>query len=146
MMADVAFSGPFFDGSGSALFADAVRAARHAVADEGIAVVRAAFDEHIRVNNDRFTSSFTVTDESRTYTSDSGRRSYSMDVAVPENASTVTTNNATYGPWLEGYGSRNPVTRFKGYHAFEEATDQLDQQAPGIVEDALTPYIDKLNG
>jgi hypothetical protein len=145
-MADATFIGPFFDGTGAGLLADGVRAARHAVADEGVGLVRGAFDEHIRVNQGRHTSTITTTDESRTYTSPGGRRSYSMDVEVPDGATAVTTSNATYGPWLVGTGSRNPVSRFKGYPAFQEAAEQLDQAAPRIAEDALAPYIDKLNG
>src|SRR3546814_9997690 len=30
-----------------------------------------------------------------------------------------------YGPWLEGVGSRNNTTRFKGYHRSEEHTSEL---------------------
>src|SRR3546814_20243239 len=33
-----------------------------------------------------------------------------------------------YGPWLEGVGSRNNTTRFKGYHAFRKAADALDRR------------------
>ncbi len=33
-----------------------------------------------------------------------------------------------YGPWLEGVGSRNATTRFKGYHAFRKAAQALDQR------------------
>ena len=34
-----------------------------------------------------------------------------------------------YGPWLEGVGSRNsPATRFKGYHAFRRAAEQLERR------------------
>ena len=145
-MAEVTFSGPFFDAAGSQIIADGVLAARHAVADKGVGLVREAFDEHIRVNLDRHTSTITTTDESRTYTSDTGRKSYSMGVDVPDDTTVITTSNATYGPWLSGTGSRNPVTRFKGYPAFTEAADELDGQAQAVAEDALAPYIDKLNG
>lgn len=31
-----------------------------------------------------------------------------------------------YGPWLEGVGSRNNTTRFKGYHAFRKAAQALE--------------------
>lgn len=31
-----------------------------------------------------------------------------------------------YGPWLEGVGSRNNTTRFKGYHAFRKAATALE--------------------
>lgn len=37
-----------------------------------------------------------------------------------------------YGPWLEGIGSRNLTSRFRGYHAFRRA------------EAALRQYIDQL--
>lgn len=33
-----------------------------------------------------------------------------------------------YGPWLEGVGSRNNTTRFKGYHAFRKAASALDRR------------------
>lgn len=145
-MAGVTFSGPLFDSEGDAILADGVLAARHAVADKGIELVVAAFDEHIRVNNGRHTASITVTDESRSYTSDTGRRSYTLNVDVPARTTVVTTSNATYGPWLEGVGSRNASTRFKGYWGFRQATSELDQQAQQIAEDALVPYVDKLNG
>lgn len=39
-----------------------------------------------------------------------------------------------YGPWLEGTGSRNRTTRFKGYASFRRATQQLQLQAPGLVD------------
>jgi hypothetical protein len=145
-MADVTFSGPFFEPTGDQLLADGVLAARHAVADKGVELVRAVFDERIRVNTGHHTSSITTTDESRTYTSDTGRKAYSMDVDVPDDTTVVTTSNATYGPWLEGVGSRNPVTRFKGYRGFEDAATELDGQAEEIATEALAPYIEKLNG
>lgn len=37
-----------------------------------------------------------------------------------------------YGPWLEGVGSRNATTRFKGYHAFREASRALEQRIEDI--------------
>lgn len=33
-----------------------------------------------------------------------------------------------YGPWLEGVGSRNNTTRFKGYHSFRKAASALDRR------------------
>lgn len=33
-----------------------------------------------------------------------------------------------YGPWLEGVGSRNQTTRFKGYHAFRKASQALERR------------------
>lgn len=37
-----------------------------------------------------------------------------------------------YGPWLEGVGSRNNTTRFKGYHAFRNAAVALEQHIDDI--------------
>ena len=39
---------------------------------------------------------------------------------------------AVYGPWLEGVGSRNRTTRFKGYWAFRKATAALDRNIDDI--------------
>ena len=33
-----------------------------------------------------------------------------------------------YGPWLEGVSDRNAATRFKGYHAFRKAAEQLERR------------------
>jgi len=42
-----------------------------------------------------------------------------------------------YGPWLEGVGSRNAASRFKGYHAFRKAAAMLDRKAHSIGERLL---------
>ena len=39
-----------------------------------------------------------------------------------------------YGPWLEGVGSRNATTRFKGYWAFRKATSALDREIENIAD------------
>lgn len=145
-MADVTFDGPFFTAEGDELLAEGILEARHAVADKGVDLLVAAFDDHIRVNMHRHTSTITTTDESRSYTSATGHRAYTLDADVPADTTVVTTSNAAYGPWLSGAGSRNATTRFKGYPAFEEATTALDSEAQGVAEQAMQPYIDKLNG
>lgn len=42
-----------------------------------------------------------------------------------------------YGPWLEGVGSRNETTRFKGYHAFRKAASALERRIEGMGERLL---------
>lgn len=42
-----------------------------------------------------------------------------------------------YGPWLEGVGSRNNTTRFKGYHAFRKAAQALERRIEGMGERLL---------
>jgi len=42
-----------------------------------------------------------------------------------------------YGPWLEGIGSRNDTTRFKGYHAFRKAASALERRIEDMGERLL---------
>jgi hypothetical protein len=51
----------------------------------------------------------------------------------------------TYGPWLEGVGSRNATTRFKGYHTFRIIATELNTEAADIAERELPPYLAELN-
>lgn len=50
-----------------------------------------------------------------------------------------------YGPWLEGVGSRNNTTRFKGYHAFRKAAQALEARIEGMGDRLLyrnvIPYL-----
>jgi hypothetical protein len=51
-----------------------------------------------------------------------------------------------YGPWLEGVGSRNNTSRFKGYHAFRNAYRVVERKAHGIGERLLDRrYLRRMN-
>jgi hypothetical protein len=65
-------------------------------------------------------------------------RSYS-DVAV-------TDNGVIYGPWLEGVGSRNATTRFKGYFTFRRMTYKLQQRAPQIAQKNMKSLLKAMGG
>jgi hypothetical protein len=43
-------------------------------------------------------------------------------------------SNVVYGPWLEGTGSRNRTTRFKGYHVFRIVTRGMQQRAVDLAD------------
>ncbi len=51
-----------------------------------------------------------------------------------------------YGPWLEGTGSRNVTTRFKGYGMFRRTRDWMQLRAKSIVEPHIRRAVRKLNG
>lgn len=51
-----------------------------------------------------------------------------------------------YGPWLEGVGSRNGRSRFKGYSAFRTAKKEVENQAGAIIERTVERAIGELNG
>jgi hypothetical protein len=50
-----------------------------------------------------------------------------------------------YGPWLEGVGSRNATTRFKGYFSFRRARQEVEAKTAALVEPALVRYIEAVN-
>lgn len=56
----------------------------------------------------------------------------------------VTDQGVIYGPWLEGTGSRNRTTRFKGYWTFRTVSRQVDGNADRIAERVLRPVLARL--
>lgn len=146
MGADATESGPLFDGRAEAALRRGIEAAQQAVADQGKRLTMAVFAGQIRRNRGRFLASITTTGQSRTYTTRGGRQTYSMPVVVDSSAETlVTTDLATYGPWLEGTGSRNETTRFKGYHGFRKAGEELDRLAGRTASSAIAPHIREMS-
>lgn len=49
-----------------------------------------------------------------------------------------------YGPWLEGVGSRNRTTRFKGYAAFRTTTQSLERRVPTMVQPIVDRHLGQL--
>jgi hypothetical protein len=50
-----------------------------------------------------------------------------------------------YGPWLEGTGSRNATTRFKGYHTFRIICAELNAgRAKAVAERVLRRYLGRM--
>lgn len=52
-----------------------------------------------------------------------------------------------YNYWLEGTGSRNfPVTRFKGYHAFQRAYEMTQARVPNLAGVEVGKAVRRLGG
>jgi hypothetical protein len=52
-----------------------------------------------------------------------------------------------WAPWLEGVSKRNKATRFKGYHLFRDARQELeDSEAQRIADETLAEYLPKIGG
>lgn len=49
-----------------------------------------------------------------------------------------------YGPWLEGVGTRNKTTRFKGYFTFRKTKQWLDVESDKIAQVVLIRFIKEL--
>lgn len=60
------------------------------------------------------------------------------------NSVTIHDQNSVYGPWLEGTGSRNKSTRFKGYHFWRKALQETEARAGAVAERTLQPYLHRM--
>lgn len=56
------------------------------------------------------------------------------------------TRRVLYGPWLEGTGSRNSSTRFKGYRTFRTVRQELDSKTPAIIRPLIRDLLRELGG
>jgi len=50
-----------------------------------------------------------------------------------------------YGPWLEGVGSRNKSTRFKGYFSLRRAVSATTARIPALIERVARPFVERMN-
>lgn len=53
----------------------------------------------------------------------------------------VNDSGVIYGGWLEGTSRRNQATRFKGYHAFRNATQQTTGQIDRLIQPSLRRFL-----
>ena len=118
--------GPVFDGTAARLITDYLQAATKEVSEEGDRLVHA----HLKGVLKHPTGYY----ESQVQTEPRGQTDYA-----------VIDSGVIYGPWLEGTGSRNATTRFKGYATFRKMTGQLDRQARSIAYRVLDSYVRRMN-
>lgn len=64
---------------------------------------------------------------------------------VRETLGIISDGNTVYGPWLEGTGSRNATSRFKGYASFRRVGAWLQTQAQKVADKYLAKLAEKLN-
>jgi hypothetical protein len=120
----VSKTGPMFNGLAKKAARDFTREASLEIAKEGQRLWLTQLDSSIRVNTGYYTSHIKI------------------DRAGEVN--TVTDGGVIYGPWLEGVGSRNRTTRFKGYFSMRKAKTKLDRQASRIAERVLQKYLPRM--
>ena len=56
----------------------------------------------------------------------------------------ISDSGVVYGPWLEGVGSRNQATRFKGYAIFRRTRDKLQRLSRDILDKHVKKALGKL--
>lgn len=124
-MASVTISGPFFD--------ERNPAARQAMEDEALDRIGGQALADVHLNLDTSLRNPTPYYETQITSERSGDDQLVHDRGI------------IYGPWLEGTGSRNATTRFKGYASFRRAAQQLEGQVPGLLVPIVDRCVERLN-
>jgi len=124
MTNDVRASGPLFDGRAAIAVKEYTRELEHQVAQRGEQLIRTQLGHVLRHPTGRYMSSISV------------QHKFGDSV--------VTDSGIVYGPWLEGTGSRNRTTRFKGYATFRRMRHQLDSEAESIGNRLMHHYLRRM--
>lgn len=64
---------------------------------------------------------------------------YRLQIGIRSNR--VDDNGVIYGPWLEGVGSRNKTTRFKGYFTFRKVTSRIRSKKDYVTDRILRKHL-----
>lgn len=125
-MAEVTVRGPLFDGRSDGIMKDLRHDVVHDVGQQGLADVHINLETSIR--------------HPTPY--------YETQIRMQERGDTVVIDDRgiVYGPWLEGVGSRNKTTRFKGYFSFRRAAQGLAGKVPKVTREAVERAVRRLNG
>jgi|SRR5678810_62828 hypothetical protein len=116
--------GPLFTGGVTKAIHDALEESKQAVAEQGNADLHALMGQSFRNPTGYFESNVRITN-------------VGGDVVVDD--------PVIYGPWLEGTGSRNNSTRFKGYAIFRRTAQALERKATSIVATVFSRYNGRMN-
>lgn len=127
MGAAVTVKGPLLDGSAPQIVEAGLEEALRAVAEEGETAVQNRLQSVLRHETGKYRSKI-ITDR------------------VSEERWDITDQGYYYGPWLEGTGSRNKTTRFKGYGTFRRIGQELQERAGSIADVTFSRYVDQLGG
>lgn len=121
---DVTSLGPLFDGRAAIEMKQGTKEVERQLAEEGKRIV----DQNLATSLQNPT----------------GYYQSQIHIASDLGGTVVTDGGVIYGPWLEGVGSRNRTTRFKGYFAFRRALQELSSRAETKAEEVIDPYIRRI--
>lgn len=123
-MTEIFFEGPIFDGRAARAAHDFCHAVADDVAQQGRSDVMSNLNASIRHPTPYYETQITV------------------DRAGTDRI--VNDRGIIYGPWLEGVGSRNATTRFKGYHSFRRAAQKLQGEVPRLAAYTLRRFLERM--
>lgn len=71
---------------------------------------------------------------------------YQRRIRAAESSGRVVVDDqrSVYGPWLEGTGSRNARSRFKGYATFRKTLQQVQAKSGAIAEQVVARTLGRL--
>lgn len=122
---EINVSGPIFDGRADAAMKDFQKDLEKRLADETNEELHNQFD--------------------RTFKTQTPYYATQVQVHREEGGHVVHDGGVAYGPWLEGVGSRNGSTRFKGYFNYRRTAQIMEAEAPRIAERMLPRYIRRMD-
>ncbi len=117
---DVRLDGPILHGQGPAAVESMMAELRGAVRDQASADVHRNANQSFKHPTPYY--------ETQIHSLQRGRTAVVNDRGV------------VYGPWLEGAGSRNRTTRFKGYHLWRKATTSATKAIPRLAKPILAKF------
>lgn len=121
---DVSESGPFFDGGTAKAIGAFEDQAEKDVADVAAQMIQEELGHVLKHPTGRYRRSIhTVTHGANTVVTDGG---------------------IVYGPWLEGVGSRNARSRFKGYSTFRRIGQKVAAKSGAIAEATLSHFTGRM--
>jgi hypothetical protein len=121
---DYSSSGPIFNGQAPAVIAAYLDDVLTEVGGQGLADVHQILNENIKRPTPYYETQI-----------------ISQRVSVDQ---VVHDRGIIYGPWLEGTSTRNQTTRFKGYHAFRNARNNLVAKVPELADHVFQKYLPRL--
>jgi hypothetical protein len=73
---------------------------------------------------------------------------YETQVNIAQRGRDLVVNDRgiVYGPWLEGVGSRNKTSRFKGYANWRRAFQGLGPKVQPLIDHAVQRFLSRLGG
>jgi hypothetical protein len=126
MSDDVRATGPVFDGRAAEAARDYARDLQQKLAEKTRDRVVERMGSEFKHNSGKYASSIHVeTGDANSYVRDR----YEF----------------VYGPWLEGTGSRNETTRFRGYHTMRIVATEMDAQSKSTADEEIKPYLERMN-
>lgn len=122
MSADVQVSGPIFDGRAEIALKQACNESERRIAILGASMLR------------QFAA--------RMFRRESNPPYYRFKVEAKQDMPgwKVWDQDVVYGPWLEGVGSRNRTTRFKGYRLFRITAARMNMMGRDLTERVVSIY------